>query len=203
MSSKEHILQQLRRNTRETYDKPHIDIKGIQYDDPVAQFITMATTAGGAQLVEIHEGDDLNEKIRQAYPEAKVISSNLPGIKADRNPDTVERAQDLDGTDVGVVQGQLGVAENACIWVPQTMKERAICFISENLVILVSRRHIVNNMHEAYQQIRFPGQPDSLDPQHDYGFGTFISGPSKTADIEQSLVYGAQAARGVTIFLTD
>lgn len=203
MSSKENILKRLRQNTRETYDKPHIDIKGILYDDPVAQFITMATTAGGARLTEVHEGDDLNEKIRQAYPEAKVVSSNVPGVKADRNPDTVERAQDLDGTDVGVVQGQLGVAENACIWVPQTMKERAICFISENLVILVSRRNIVSNMHQAYQQIRFPGQAGSLDEKHDYGFGTFISGPSKTADIEQSLVYGAQAARGVTIFLTD
>ena len=38
---------------------------------------------------------------------------------------------------------------------------------------------------------------------NDYGFGTFISGPSKTADIEQSLVYGAQAARGLTVFLTE
>jgi L-lactate dehydrogenase complex protein LldG len=73
------------------------------------------------------------------------------------------------------------------------MKEKAICFISENLVILISRKNIVNNMHEAYDHIQF----------NDYGFGTFISGPSKTADIEQSLVYGAQAARGVTIFLSE
>ena len=123
----------------------------------------------------------------------RVISSNVPGVKADRNPDNVAEAQDLDGTDVGVIQGEVGVAENACIWIPQTMKEKAICFISENLVILLSRHNIVNNMHEAYRRIKF----------NDYGFGTFISGPSKTADIEQSLVYGAQAARGVTIFLTS
>ena len=36
-----------------------------------------------------------------------------------------------------------------------------------------------------------------------YNFGTFISGPSKTADIEQALVIGAQAARGVTVVLVD
>ena len=143
--------------------------------------------------MEIKAGDDLNAKIREAYPDAKVISSNVPGVKADLNPDEVVEAQDLDGTDVGVIQGEIGVAENACIWIPQTMKEKAICFISENLVILLSRGNIVNNMHEAYSRITF----------NDYGFGTFISGPSKTADIEQSLVYGAQAARGVTIFLTD
>ena len=143
--------------------------------------------------MELKEGDDLNAKIREAYPDARVISSNVPGVKADRNPDNVAEAQDLDGTDVGVIQGEVGVAENACIWIPQTMKEKAICFISENLVILLSRHNIVNNMHEAYRRINF----------NDYGFGTFISGPSKTADIEQSLVYGAQAARGVTIFLTS
>ena len=203
MSSREEILQRLRDNTHLTFEKPDINITGIQYPDPVAQFVEMATTAGGARVVQVHDGDDLNEKIHEVYPDAKVISSNIPEIIAQLNPDKVEAAQDLDGTDVGVIQGQLGVAENACIWVPQTMKERAICFISENLVILVSRRNIVNNMHEAYRQIRFPGEESSLDTQHEYGFGTFISGPSKTADIEQSLVYGAQAARSVTIFLTE
>ncbi len=37
----------------------------------------------------------------------------------------------------------------------------------------------------------------------DYGFGTFITGPSKTADIEQSLVLGAHGARGLTVFLMN
>ena len=193
MSSREEILGRLRKNTHTTFDKPQLDFQGIQYNDPVAQFIHIATTAGGAKLMEIKPGDDINAKILEAYPDAKVISSNIPGVRTDRNPDEVAEAQDLDGTDVGVIQGEIGVAENACIWIPQTMKEKAICFISENLVILLSRRDIVNNMHEAYKRIRF----------NDYGFGTFISGPSKTADIEQSLVYGAQAARGVTIFLTE
>ena len=193
MSSREDILARLRKNTKTTYEKPEIDILGIQYPDPVAKFIQVATTAGGARLMEIKHGDDINGNIHEAYPDAKVISSNVAGVKADRNPDLVDKAQDLDGTDVGVIQGEVGVAENACIWIPQTMKEKAICFISENLVIIISRRNIVNNMHEAYRRIQF----------NDYGFGTFISGPSKTADIEQSLVYGTQAARGVTIFLTD
>lgn len=193
MSSRDIILNRLRQNVRETYDLPNIQIKGVQFDDPVTQFIETATTTAGAQLVEITPEDDLNQKIREVYPDAKIISSNIPGIKADRNPDLVAEAQDLDGTDVGVIQGEVACAENACVWIPQTMKEKAVCFISEYLVILVSRKNIVSNMHEAYERIKF----------NDYGFGTFISGPSKTADIEQALVYGAQAARGVTIFLTD
>ena len=103
------------------------------------------------------------------------------------------RARDLNGTDVGVVRGVFGVAENACVWIPQTMKEKAVCFISENLVILLNKSEIVNNMHEAYRRIQF----------NDYGYGTFISGPSKTADIAQVLVMGAQAARSATVLLLD
>ena len=63
MSSREDILARLRKNTRNTYDKPEVNIHGIQYDDPVAQFIHVATTAGGARLMELKEGDDLNAKI--------------------------------------------------------------------------------------------------------------------------------------------
>ena len=32
-------------------------------------------------------------------------------------------------------------------------------------------------------------------------YGCFMSGPSKTADIEQALVMGAQAAKGVCVVL--
>ena len=191
MNSKQDILSRLRHNVRETYDMPDLSFPKTVYDDPVAEFINATTTTAGARLMEIAEGDDLNQKIREAYPDAKVISTNIPGIDATLNPDTVAEAQDLERTDVGVVRGTVGVAENACIWIPQTMRERAVCFMAEYLVIIVSRRDIVSNMHEAYRKIEFT----------DYGFGTFISGPSKTADIEQALVYGAQAARGVTVML--
>ena len=192
MSSKEEILKKYRANVKQKFDMPRLDdIKAVSYPDPLAQFVTMSKTVGG-QVVEIAEGQDINAKIRELFPDAKEIASNLPEVTiATRNPDMVEQASDLNGTDVGVIQGVFGVAENGCIWIPQTMKEKAVCFISENLVILLKRTAIVNNMHEAYRRIEF----------NDYGYGSFISGPSKTADIAQVLVMGAQAARSVTVFL--
>ena len=165
MSSREEILNRLRGNVRETYDFPDLGFKKLEFADPVAQYIETTTTTAGARVFEIKPTDDINAKIREAYPDARIIASNIPGVLADLNPDTVERAQDLEVVDVA----------------------------SETLVLIVSRKNIVSNMHEAYERIRF----------NDYGFGTFISGPSKTADIEQSLVYGAQAARGLTVFLTE
>ena len=199
MSSKEQILSALRRHTRETYEMPDLaQLKPITYADPVAEFKTKTTTTAGAKLVEIQEGDDLNAIIRQIATPSALIASSLPGVEAQLNPDTVSEAQALEPVDVGVVHGDIGVAENACIWIPQTMKERAICFASQHLVIVLSADAIVSNMHEAYARIEA-----SSEYFQTYKFGTFISGPSKTADIEGALVYGAQAARAVTVVLVN
>ena len=194
MSNKEDILKRYRANVREKYDMPDLsDIAAITYNDPLVQFIKMTESVGG-HVIEVKEGQDINALVHEMYPDAKEIASNLPEVTiATRNPDSVGRARDLNGTDVGIIRGQFGVAENACVWIPQTMKEKAICFISENLVILLPKSQIVNNMHEAYKRIQF-------DKTYD-GYGTFISGPSKTADIAQVLVMGAQAARSTTILL--
>ena len=194
MSSKEDILKKYRANVHERFDMPDLsDIKATTYPDPLLQFMNMTKSVGG-NAIEVEKGRDINELIRELYPDAKEIASNLPEITiATRNPDEVGRARDLNGTDVGVIRGSFGVAENACVWIPQQMKEKAVIFISENLVILLPKSQIVNNMHEAYRRIEF----------NDYGYGTFISGPSKTADIAQVLVMGAQAARSATVLLLD
>ena len=192
MSSKEDILKKYRANVRQQFDMPDLsDIAAITYPNPLEQFIKMTESVGG-HVVEVKAGQDINTLIRELYPDAREIASNLPEVTiATRNPDSADSAQALNGTDVGVIRGCFGVAENACVWIPQTMKEKAVCFISENLVILLPKTEIVNNMHDAYHRIAF----------NDYGYGTFISGPSKTADIAQVLVMGAQAARSATVLL--
>lgn len=193
MSKKEEILSRYRNNIKQRFDMPQLDdIKAITYPDPLVQFISMSESVGG-KVVQVNKDQDINQLIRELYPEAKEIASNLPEVNiATRNPDTIGSPQALNGTDVGIIRGVFGVAENGCIWIPQQMVEKAVCFISENLVILLKDSEIVNNMHEAYKRIKF---------NDEYGYGTFISGPSKTADIAQVLVMGAQAARSVTILL--
>jgi L-lactate dehydrogenase complex protein LldG len=194
MSSKEDILKKYRSNIREQFDMPDLsDIQAVTYPNPLLQFINMTKSVGG-NAIEVEKGSDINKLIRELFPDAVEIASNLPEITiATRNPDEVDSASDLNGTDVGIIRGAFGVAENACVWIPQQMKEKAVMFISENLIILLKKSEIVNNMHEAYKRIEM----------NDYGYGTFISGPSKTADIAQVLVMGAQAARSATVLLLD
>ncbi|RMF38130.1 MAG: hypothetical protein D6753_16315, partial [Planctomycetota bacterium] len=71
------------------------------------------------------------------------------------------------------------------------LKHRVIFFITQYLVLVVPKDQIVHNMHQAYARIDAP-RP---------GFGLFLSGPSKTADIEQSLVIGAHGCRQLQVFL--
>ncbi len=202
MSSKEDILKKYRANVREQFDMPDLsDIAAITYPDPLLQFMNMVKSVGG-NAIEVDKGTDINKLIMELYPDAKEIASNLPEISiATRNPDEVGRARDLNGTDVGIIRGMFGVAENGCVWIPQQMKEKAVCFISENLIILLDKTQIVNNMHEAYRRLSERDPKSGLDLFDQYGYGTFISGPSKTADIAQVLVMGAQAARSATILL--
>ena len=85
-------------------------------------------------------------------------------------------------------------AENSALWVTDVvLGQRVSTFIPQYLAIVVDKKDIVATMHQAYDRIG----------NQEYGFGTFIAGPSKTADIEQSLVLGAHGARGLTVFIMD
>ena len=179
MSSREDILASIRQHTQTRYDKPDIaDMKRLSYPDKIEQFCAISRAVGGTAVV-LGEGEDVNAVIRRTYPDAMRIASVLPDIScATFNPDNLDDPKELDGTDA--------------IWIPQTVKYKAIYFISEKLVILLDRNKIVDTMYDAYRE---------LDGQ-EYQFGTFISGPSKTADIEQALVMGAHGARDVLVILT-
>jgi L-lactate dehydrogenase complex protein LldG len=80
------------------------------------------------------------------------------------------------------------------VWVTdEGVPHRAIYFIAQHVALVVPASRVVHNMHEAYERLRFERA----------GYGCFISGPSKTADIEQSLVIGAHGARSLTVILVD
>ncbi|HIX03557.1 MAG TPA: LUD domain-containing protein [Candidatus Odoribacter faecigallinarum] len=191
MSSKEDILARLRKHAIEPVKRPEMTFEPLAYEHPLEQFEKILQVAG-ASSVRLEAGQDVNEVIRSLYPEARSIASNLPGITcATVNPDLLEDPRELDGTDVAVIRGEFGVLENGMVWVKQQTRYKAVFFISEALVILLDRRRLVNNMHEAYAQPGFD----------DFGYGCFIAGPSKTADIEQALVIGAHGARAVTVIL--
>ena len=191
MSIKDDFLAKIKANTHDEWKRPELAFTPLSYSEPLVQFEKILKAVGG-NCILLENGQDINEIILKTYPDAKRIASNLPEITcATVNPDTLEDPRELDGTDVGIIRGEFGVLENGMIWINQHTRYKALFFISESLVILLDRNRLVNNMHEAYTQPDFDN----------FGYGCFISGPSKTADIEQALVIGAHGAKAVTVIL--
>jgi L-lactate dehydrogenase complex protein LldG len=73
------------------------------------------------------------------------------------------------------------------------MINKLLPFICQHLVLVVDKRDIVSTMQHAYQRIDVAKE----------GFGVFMAGPSKIADIEQSLVIGPHGARTDTVYITE
>lgn len=192
MSSRETILAQIRRNTGARQEMPDLSaMETIVYPDKLKTFSEVLAAAGG-KAVELRPGEELNAVIRSEFPEARRIASNLPEITcATFNPDEVEDPCTFNGTDLAVVEGAFGVAENGAVWIPRRVRHKGLYFISNALVILLDKTKLVNTMNEAYR----------LTAKEEYGYGVFMSGPSKTADIEQALVFGAHGPIQVTVLL--
>ncbi|MGP1499417.1 MAG: LutC/YkgG family protein [Porphyromonas sp.] len=194
LHAKQGVLENIRKYTTKREAHPDLSaFKGITYPDKVSQFETIIEAVGG-RVVHIEESTDLGKLLRELYPEATRFISDLSlGTLPVTRPSEAGSPTDRNGTDVTIVQTPLGVCENGCCWVQQEGEWRSELFISENLVFILDKDNLVHNMHEAMKRVRelAPATP----------FSGFISGPSKTADIEQALVIGAHGARGVIVLL--
>jgi L-lactate dehydrogenase complex protein LldG len=194
LESRRAILGRLRASTVPTADLPDSLIgPWIQYDDPVEQLGNMVRAVGGSmECVPTRQA--VLEQLR-SFPEfqdATRVHSSVEPIPSTIDLHAMRRPHDLENLDFLVAEGEWAVAENGAVWVTdQDLPHRVAYFINQHLVLVVARDRVVHNMHEAYSRIRLkPGR-----------FGCFISGPSKTADIEQSLVIGAHGCRSLQLYV--
>ncbi len=190
MTSKEQIFRRIAGTRMPAEEYPAFDFTPQRFEDRTAVFAERLEAAGGKAVFA--DGDSLDELIRRLYPDAKSIASNLPEVRsATLDPDAADDPRTLCDVDLGVVEGVFAVAENGAVWIRQTIRHKALYFGATALMAVVPRDAVVDTMLDAV------ARPDFAD----FGYGCFMSGPSKTADIEQALVFGAHGPMSVTVVL--
>jgi L-lactate dehydrogenase complex protein LldG len=194
VDSREAILEALRRNAPAPADLPDLSGLGAKHADPVRQFEESLAGVGGAclRVPDLAAADAALRKI-PLYAAARKVISLVPGLgRADLDLESIPNPHALQDLDVAVLPGEFAVAENGAVWLEgRRLHHRAAFVITDHLVLVVGVGEIVADMHEAYARLE----------GRERAYGLFISGPSKTADIEQALVIGAQGARSCTVFL--
>jgi L-lactate dehydrogenase complex protein LldG len=192
-SSREKILGNIKKNQPAFPQMAEPSIKAITFQDPYLQFFAVLTTIGGV-AIEIGSPDEISEHLAAKFPSFKRIVNRVGGLSIPKDESLASDPHLLENVDFAILPGTIAVAENGAVWVEdKDMGDRALPFITQHLGIVIERNAIVNNMQEAYTKLGAAA----------YAFGTFIAGPSKTADIEQSLVLGAHGAKSLTVFVLE
>lgn len=195
---RDEILARVRANRPPARPHPGAPPPSAAPADPLAAFAA-ASALSRATTIRYDPGDGLSALLRQLHPDAAPryvhpelvadygaeLADGAVALRADATP------HELAAVQLAVLPARLGVLENGACWLDETCwPHRALPFATEHLALVLPREALVPTMHEAYA--RCAAGP---------GFGVFIAGPSKTADIEQSLVVGAQGPRSLAVVL--
>ncbi|WP_256011559.1 LutC/YkgG family protein [Desertivirga xinjiangensis] len=191
MSSREKILAAVRANKPDLQPLPDVIIP-VREEGLIEEYRRVAEGIG-AKVYEVGGIAEVKELLAASFEPSQRIVSPLEdfadmaeGIEAGIDPHSFADVE------LAIVRAEIGVSENSALWVPEgNVSQRVIPFICQHLAILINRERIVPTLQQAY----------SLIGEINYGYGVFIAGPSKTADIEQSLVLGAHGPRSLRVFI--
>ena len=194
MNARERILSDIAANQPERASLPEIDLNEvIRYEDNFAQFKTVLESIGG-KVELIQDITVLKEQLMADKVSGNFVVNTIATLGVVDEEAISLTASELEKLEKVFIKGSVGVAENGSVWTYESqMMNRLLPFICQHLILVIEKKDIVPTMHHAYEKIDVAKE----------GFGVFIAGPSKTADIEQSLVIGAHGARSTTVYVVE
>ena len=193
MSSRENILAAVKANQPERTVLPDVSAFETPTSGSLQKFAEVLTTIGG-KIAYVSGYDEIARIINSQYGNYVRIVTPLTELQELKPQDLKDiiSIHDLRDVEVAILKAHFGVAENGAVWITEhEMVRRVLPFVTQHLAVVIHAADVVPTMHHAYDRIS----------STTYGFGTFIAGPSKTADIEQSLVIGAHGPRSMTVFV--
>ena len=193
MNARDAILGRLRRVRIDAPELPPTDGPWTSPADRRAAFVAQVAAVGG-EVVEVAPAE-LPARIAQTAAAREVRVAWSAVEEWPRRDRALVDPHDAEEIELAVVRGAFGVAENGAIWIPEAgLEPRSVLFLTQHLGVVLAADDLVDHMHAAYARLAARGDVER-------GFGAFVSGPSKTADIEQALVLGAHGACTLTVFL--
>ena len=196
MTTREKILADVRKSQPPLVAAPDISLwENRQHADASTILETFKTVAGnvGSRVISVGSIADIKNHLN-IIPGSRVLTSvpELFDVAIDVALAASATPHELENVELAILQAEFGVAENSALWITEKqMGTRVLPFICQHLALVVNAGDIIADMHAAYQRMQGA----------DHSFATFIAGPSKTADIEQSLVLGAHGPRSLSIFV--
>lgn len=207
-TSKEKILKKVRaalihKSRIETGD---VDLESNIYsipDDPFELIFAQAFTEAGGQFVFCENEEDFCYNIHALTAEGGFgkIWANEPGLTellTRANISFSSSEKELESAQTSVTLCEFLVARTGSVVVSskQAAGRRAGVYPDHHIVVARTSQ-LVLHLRDAIKELKSKYK-DGIPSQV-----TFITGPSRTADIEKTLVMGAHGAKEVYLFLID
>ena len=163
-----------------------VEIKIVKsYKDAIADILKIAKATDAKMIAGV--GADECEVLADVYAEVnksfKVYTDKF---------DIVKNKNELD---IGITLGEFGVGETGSICVDNYAYEARIASMLPLInIIFMPKNYIVNNMQDAF---------DVLAKVFWKGYSGFVTGPSRTSDIERVLTLGVHGPSRVILFAIE
>ena len=168
-----------------------------------------AVTAAIAEVVRDKDPEWGDKKRVVAWQHPLVESLNLPGALADQGVPvffTDLQKTDEDSLRQGIIDSYIGITSaDFCMADTATLvmrtrpgQARSVSLVPAIHIAVVELNRIIADLKELYALLKWDPQESKEGVTNCM---TFISGPSKTADIEATMVYGAHGPREVHIIV--